>query len=295
MLDTLIITENLIGNNVDIPKAIYEKHLKDDFNTHDLINAFNEYATEDYEWKGVKDSTQYLYSLMEGGDALINHQIYDTYKDVEATVKSAISFIESDKNWSFFAFRGSTTKSPKWLLIDEQNKGYTDFSEITKKLKEYLAKDNIIQRKWSEVDTSTQMKIIIQKLRRQERNLLPWKKKRALEKGESILKKYHEKIFKSTEDKFKCEKLIALFDTKIDVDEYVDLDHLATLWLTILIPELDKLKSIQMRRRKIYTLKDLDYKNVNITSERLDWLLESCQYSNTLDELVSACIIAIKV
>lgn len=92
---------------------------------------------------------------MEGGDSLINHQIYDTYKDAEATVKSAISFIESDKNWSFFAFRGSTTRSPKWLLIDEQNKGYTDFSEITKKLKEYLAKDNIIQRKWSEVDTST--------------------------------------------------------------------------------------------------------------------------------------------
>lgn len=113
------------------------------------------------------------------------------------------------------------------------------------------------------------MKIIIQNLR-QERNLLPWKKKRALEKGENILKKYHEKIFISTEDKFKCKKLIALFDTKIDVDEYVDPDHFATLWLTILIPELDKLKSIQMRRRKIYTLKDLDYKNVNITSERLD-------------------------
>ncbi len=293
MLDTLIITENLIGNNVDIPKAIYEKHLKDDFNTRDIINAFNEYASEDHEWEGVRDSTQYLYSLMEGDDALINHQIYETYKDVEATVKTAISFIESDKNWSFFAFRGSTTRSPKWLLIDEQNKGYTDFSEITKKLKEYLVEDNIIQRKWSEVDTSSQMKTIIQKLRRQERNLLPWKKKRALEKGESILKKYHEKIFTSAEDKFKCEKLIALFDTKVDVDDYVDLDHFATLWLTILIPELDKLKSIQMRRRKIYTLKDLDYKNVNITTERLDWLLENCQYSNTLDELVSACIIAI--
>lgn len=74
---------------------------------------------------------------------------------------------------------------------------------------------------------------------------------------------------------------------------HVDLDHFADLWLTILIPELDKLKAAQTRRRKIYTLRDLNVRNVTITTERLDWLLENCQYSSTLDEMVSACIIGI--
>jgi hypothetical protein len=63
--------------------------------------------------------------------------------------------------------------------------------------------------------------------------------------------------------------------------------------LDILIPELDKLKAEKLRRRKIYTLRDLSYKNVTLTSEHLDWLLENCQYSNTLDEMISSCIIGL--
>ncbi|MDN3587175.1 SNF2-related protein [Pedobacter aquatilis] len=291
MIDTLLVTENLIGNNVEIPKTIYDKYLKEEFNTKNIINAFNEYTTTEHEWEGVKDSTQYLYGLLEGPDALIDHHTYEMYRDVDATVKTAISFVESDLNWCFFAFRGSTTKSPKWLLIDEKGKGHTDFSEISSKLQSYLVKDNIIQRKWKEVDTTLQMDQIIRKLRKEEKNLLPWKKKRALEKGEAILKKYRE-TSSIVVDNQKCDKILKLFDSNGD-DEYVDLDHFADLWLTILIPELDKLRAVPARRRKIYTLRDLNFRNVTITAERLDWLLENCQYSSTLDEMVSACIISI--
>lgn len=294
LIDILMVTDNLIGNNVDIPQVIYEKFLKDNLNTENLIHAFNEYASTDHEWEGVKDSTQYLYSLMEGKDSLIDNQTYELYKDVDATVKTAVSFIETNKNWYFFAFRGSTSRSPKWLLIDERNKPYTDFADITQKLKEYLVKGNIIQRKWNEVDTSAQMKQIIHKLRKQEKNLLPWKKKRALEIGEKILRQYHDKIFTKPEDKSKAEKLIALFKPEFDSDDYIDFDHFADLWLTLLIPSLDKLKSIQTRRRKIYTLRDLTVKNFSLSTDRMDWLLENCQYANTLDEMISACIIGVR-
>lgn len=105
-----------------------------------------------------------MYRLIEGENAIIDHQTYDLYKDVDATVKTAISFIETDKKWFFFAFRGSTSKSPKWLLIDEKNNGYTDFSEISEKLKAYLSTDHIAQRKWKEVDTFITIKEIIYKL-----------------------------------------------------------------------------------------------------------------------------------
>lgn len=39
MIDTLLL--NLIGNNVGIPQAIYEKHLKRGFNTRNIIDAYN--------------------------------------------------------------------------------------------------------------------------------------------------------------------------------------------------------------------------------------------------------------
>ena len=107
----------------------------------------------------------------------------------------------------------------------------------------------------------------------------------------AILKKYRE-TSSILADKQKCEKILKLFDSNGD-DEYVDLDHFADLWFTILIPELDKLRAIPARRRKIYTLRDLNFRTVIITAERLDWLLENCQYSSTLDEMVSACIISI--
>ncbi|ROI03257.1 hypothetical protein EGI16_11880 [Chryseobacterium sp. G0240] len=294
MIDTLLITENLIGNNVGIPETIYNKHLKNNFNTQNLINAYNEFTQEEYEWEGVRDSTQDLYNLIEGKDALIDHITYEMYKDVYETVKTAISFVQSDKNWCFFSFRGSTAKSPKWLFIDEKNKGYTDFSEITIKLKTYLVKDNIIQRKWQEVDTPSIMTKIIYRLRKQEKALLPWKKRRALEQGEKILNYHYEKIFKSSTEKIKAKKLLALFNPENKEDNYVDLDHFADLWLEIFIPELDKLKAQKTRRRKIYTLRDLNYRNVHISIDKLDWLLENCQYASTLDEMVSACIIGIK-
>lgn len=294
MIDTLLLTEDLIGNNVGIPRAIYEKHLKNGLSTHNIIAAYNEYSNEEYGWEGVRDSTQDLYNLIEGENALIDHQTYDLYKDVDATVKTAISFIESDKKWSFFAFRGSTSKSPKWLLIDEKNKGYTDFSDISEKLRSYLSKENIVQRSWKDVDASISIKEIINKLRKQEKALLPWKKRRALQKGEKILIYYATNVFKSDIDKLNSQRLLDLFNPESEDDNYVDLDQFASLWLDILIPELDNLKAEKLRRRKIYTLRDLSHKNVMLNSNHLVWLLENCQYSNTLDEMISACIIGLK-
>ncbi len=113
VVETLLVTENLIGNNVDIPKAIYDKHLKSGMTIHNIIKAYQEYSAEEYEWQGVQDSTQNLYSLIEGKNALIDPTTYNEFKDVEATVKSAISFVESDKIWSLLCFQRGFYKKPQ--------------------------------------------------------------------------------------------------------------------------------------------------------------------------------------
>nr|WP_295922239.1 SNF2-related protein [uncultured Dyadobacter sp.] len=293
MIDTLVVTEGLIGNNVEIPTAIYDKHLKTGLNTKNFIEAFTEYTKEEHGWDGVRDSTQDLYSLLEGDGALIDRRTYDDYKDVDASVKTAISFLETDQTWSFFAFRGSTARSPKWLLIDAKNKGYTDFSEISQKLRQYLSNGKIVQRRWNEVNTSGTIRQVMYRLRKQERELLPWKKRRALERAEKILGYYAANVFKSEEDKQNAEKIMALFHPAAQDDNYVDLDQFADLWLNILLPELDALKAEKVRKRKVYTLRDLNPQNVTLHSDHLIWLLENSHYANTLDEMVAACIIGV--
>ncbi|MCF0060559.1 hypothetical protein MUK70_15050 [Dyadobacter chenwenxiniae] len=278
---------------MEIPTAIYNKQLRNGLNTKNFIQAFTEYTQEDYGWDGVSDSTQDLYSLIEGKGALIDRRTYDEYKDVEASVKTAISFLETEQTWSFFAFRGSTAKSPKWLLIDGTSKSYTDFSEISEKLKQYLSTGKVVQRRWNEVNTKEAMRQVMYRLRKQEKELLPWKKKRALERAEKILNYYATNIFKSEADNQNAEKILALFHPEYDDENYADLDQFADLWLSILLPELDKLKAEMQRKRKVYTLRDLDHKNVSLTSDHLSWLLENSQYANTLDEMVAACIIGI--
>lgn len=295
IIETLLLTESLIRGNVEIPKLIYDKHLKSGMSIQNIIKAYQEYSEEETEWKGVKDSTQNLYSLIEGKDALIDKKTYDLYKDVEASVKTAISFIESDRTWSFFCFRGSSTKSPKWLFIDEKNKAFTDFSEITEKLKIYLDKKKIVQRKWKEVDTSDEIKNVIRKLRMKEKDSLPNKKKRALVVAEKILNSYIEKdTSKSGIRRELLVNIIKLFKSESSDGSIIDYDRFAEMWLAILQPVLDLKRKSQLRKRKIITLRDLTYKDVKLSNATLNSIYEGCQVATALDEMISSCIIAIK-
>jgi superfamily II DNA/RNA helicase len=295
IVETLLLTERLIGGNVGIPTQIFDKHYKNGITVENIIKAYEEYSTEELDWQGVKDSTQHLYSLVEGDDALIDKHIYNEFKDVDATVKSAISFIETDKSWSFFAFRGDSTRSPKWLFIDENNKALTDFSEITEKLKMYLDKKKIEQRKWNEVDTGEEIKKIMRKLRLQEKNLLPEKKKRTLAIAEKILRALFDKGTGNNESRKELiRNIITLFNPESNDDSIIDYDKFAEMWLTIFQPALDSKRNSQIRKRKVITLRDLTFKDVKLDEKTLQHIYDSCQVATTLDEMIASCIIAIK-
>jgi superfamily II DNA or RNA helicase len=295
VVETLLLTEKLIRGNVDIPEKIYEKHLRNGMTTQNFINAYNEFSAEEVEWQGVRDSTQSLYSLIEGKEAMINKKTYEMYKDVEGTVKTAVSFVESDRTWSFFCFKGSSIKSPKWLFIDDKNNAFTDFSEITEKLKIYLDKTKIEQRKWEEVSTTEVINDVIKKLKRKERDLLPNKKKRALKVAKEILEQLKKNETKQSDNRKEIiYELISLFKPHSNDDSIIDYDRFAEMWLTILQPALDEKRILQKRKRKIISLQDLTYTDVNLDDKTLLAIYESCQVATTLDEMIASCIIAIK-
>lgn len=292
ILDILAMTDSLIGNNVEIPKALYEKHLKNSASTKNLIKAYEEYSSDEFAWEGIKDNFQSLYDLVEGDEAIISTDIYDQVKDVEATIKTRVSFVESESEWSFFAIRGDSMRSPKWYFIDDTGKASTDFAEISELLRMHLQKPTLKQEKWT-TETNEYLIAAVRKLRRKEIELLPYKKKRALDIAKKTLDYFftHEK---KLERKKLIKDVLEIFNIDNASDYILDFNHFADLWLEILQPVLDKKRKAQLRKRKVISLRDIKPKELSLSTETLQWLLDSCQYNNNLDEMIVSCIIAIK-
>ncbi len=138
------------------------------------------------------------------------------------------------------------------------------------------------------------MKKIIGKLRRQEKELLPWKKKRALSTAERILNDYLEKgMVKDENHRELIVNLVSLFRPEAMEDSVIDYDKFAEMWLMVLQPGLDAKRKNQLRRRSIITLRDLTFKDVHLDTSTLSTIYESCQIATTLDEMIASCIIAI--
>lgn len=292
LIDTLYVTGRLIRNNLEVPtEGTLSSYFTQKLDAQGAIEGFNRYVHEEVEWQGVQDTTSLLHGLMDGDHALIDPNIYATYKDVEASVKTAISFVESNQTWSFFALRGDVRRSAKWLFIENGN-GITDFTAITSKLREYLSGSDIRQRRWSEVELSRHFPKLLHFLRKHEALLLPHKKKRALLVGERLLKEFIHKAHRF--EKEKAEHILKWHQVDDNV-EPVDLHHLADLWLHILQPALDEKRLLQRRKRKLLSLNDLSNEDVEITTETLDFFLDEGESASRIDEVVSACIISLKV
>lgn len=296
LIDTLITTERLIGGNVELPKeGNLSSYFAEQLDARGLIEGYKKFVEEEVEWQGVQDTTCLLQGLIDGEGALITSHIYDTYKDVDASVKTAISFIESERVWSFFALRGDVRRSAKWLLI-EGGKGTTDFTIIARKLKEYLGGNDIVQRRWKDVELSKQFPSLLHYLRKHEALLLPPKKKRALVVGERLLKSYldeNDHFPNRPHLKEKVEHLLKWHQGGDD-GEAVDRHHLADLWLQILQPELDKKRDRQKRKRKPICLYDLTNDDVNLSEEVLDYILDEGESASRIDEVIASCIISLK-
>lgn len=153
---------------------------------------------------------------------------------------------------------------------------------------------HIIQRRWNEVDTPNEIKKIIRKLRLQEKEMLPWKKKRALRTAEKILKELIEKNGAGNEGQNELIRNILNFFNPEMNDSVIDYETFSETWLSILQPALDSKRSKQLRKRKIITLNDITLKDIKLEREQLQTIYENCQVATTLDEIVASCIIAIQ-
>ena len=162
-------------------------------------------------------------------------------------------------------------------------------------MKIYLDKNKIQQRQWNEVDTTVEINEIIGKLRLQEKTLLPVKKRRALSVAEKILTSAEKKLtIKHKSKKELIRNLLTLFKPELNNDTIIDYDNFAEIWLTVLQPALHEKRNKQIRKRRIITLRDLTEKDLKLEEVTLQNIYDNCQAATTLDEMIAACIIAIR-
>ncbi|MEO3408490.1 SNF2-related protein [Mucilaginibacter sp. CAU 1740] len=289
LIETNRLVEMIFGSNFQVPEALKGRRFQRTENMNTLIEEYKEFVDKDESWTGIEDRFQTIRSLKEGPDALISEQIYQLYTNVTSEVKAKVSFIAGSGNWCFIALRGDHRKSPRWYFIKANDHIEVDIGKICGLLREYISNKSV-RLKWD----APALERYVRLFKAKERELLPYKKGRALEVAEYILRKRQQEQLITAELR-EAMKLIQTF-LQGKSTEIVDYEILADEWIMILQPYLNaKREQIKKKRKVEYNLNSLrrDHRNINFTAEDLYHMAEQCVIADAIDKRIAACIIAV--
>lgn len=290
LIHTNDMVEDIFGSNFEIPTALKEKHFSQTDSTDSLIKEYKDFIDKDESWSGIHDSFQSVIELKEGKNALISEEVYEEFKDVSSEVKTRVSFIGSEKDWCFIALKGNKNKSPRWYFIDENNNIHTDFPDVCNSLRENISKESK-KLKWDDSSLHRFINLFKQK----ERDLLPPKKKRALDVAEYILSKKIEGKSKNINQSLKQSINGMLNLLKPNSIDAVDYERLAEEWIEILQPYLDIRREQNKRKKIVQNLSSLksDYKKIDLDMELLNEMIENSTIVDEIDNKIASCIIGV--
>ncbi|WP_072999357.1 helicase-related protein [Epilithonimonas mollis] len=282
--------EDIFGSNFEIPTALKEKHFSQTNSTGSLIKEYKDFIDKDESWSGIHDSFQSVTELKEGKNALISEEIYEEFKDVSSEVKTRVSFIGSEKDWCFIALKGDKNKSPRWYFIDENNNIHTDFPDVCNSLRENIGKESK-KLKWDDNSLHRFINLFKQK----ERDLLPPKKKRALDVAEYIPSKKLERKNINSNNILKQSIRDMLSILRPDSIDAVDYERLAEEWIEILQPFLNSKREQNKRKKVVLNLSSLkpDYNKIDLDIERINEMIENSTIVDEIDNKIASCIIGV--
>ncbi|NVM64474.1 superfamily II DNA or RNA helicase [Mucilaginibacter sp. SG538B] len=295
LIKTSFDTESLIGSNFTIPDEIMGQHLDHVIKPEEMIKAIKENKDQEYLWAGVKDAFTSVHDLYEGEDTLIDLKTYEAWKDVDASVKVKLSIGHSERPWIFLAVKGIKAISPRWYFVDAEKKISVELGEVCQQLRQHISGTKHWEMKWSE-PVQKELDHYIKLLLDNEINILPSKRKRAIEVAKFIL----EKQFKLAEKDLPRRKLIRqvleMFEPRIVNEEYnIDYYHFSQQWLDIFTPILAEKKRAQKKKdKKVLSLLDLRKdKSVALTDELLQKILNDAPLIVNMWSRVASCIIGL--
>tara|TARA_R110002051_G_scaffold181774_1_gene251342 strand:+ start:107471 stop:110713 length:3243 start_codon:yes stop_codon:yes gene_type:complete len=287
------IVSDMWGANFQPPEELKHKHfVSADKGIKEIIKEYENYILNDITWEGIEDSFQPILDLKNSKKGLISEYEYQQYKGSEASVKTKVSFLKTSKEWCFFAIKGNENRSPQWYFIEPGNDDkeiYTEFSEICNKLRQYISKKNE-RIKWND----KYLKRYLHILQNKEIELLPPKKRRALEVAEHVLKKKYNSKKEDLDKRMVIKKLIDLFHPK---KKAIDFEAYAELWIDKLQPFLDEKRSRYKTSKRVYNLNSLktsaEIKKINFTLEELKIILHNLPIYEKVDSKIASCIVGV--
>ena len=277
--------DQIYGSNFNVPEELRERHFESVDDISGMIQEYKEFIDKDETWKGLTDSFKPIIELKEGGFALIDDETYQAFKGVRASVKTRVSFLESDKEWCFIALRGEKNRSPKWFFIEDLDNIYTEFPDVCDQLRKHINKKPS-SLKWNDVV----LKKYISYLKEKERDLLPPKKKRALEVAKIILERSLKRKDSNTQIKLLIQTHLDLFKPANDLN--VDYELLADEWIIVLQPYLNEKRKTIVRKKNAINLNILkNDRNIVFSIETLTDILEKTHTTEDIDHKIASCII----
>lgn len=287
LLETNSYVDQIFGSNFNIPQELREIHFQNVDDINSIIREYKDFVNKDESWQGISDSFQPIVELTEGDSPIIDKDTYETFKGVKSSVRTRVSFLGSEKNWCFIALRGERNRSPKWYFIDDNNTIHTEFPEICKLLRVSIGKKS----KGLDWNDEVLRKYICD-FKEKERDLLPFKKKRALEVAEYILKRKLKGNNVKTEVKTAFRSHLKLL--KPSPDFAVDYELLADEWISILQPILDEKRNNLKRKRTVINLSSLKNEpQIDLPFDMLNDILEKAPITDDVDNKIASCIIGI--
>lgn len=288
LIETNTMVEQIYGSNFNVPAVLKERFFKNLESTSDIIKEYNDFINKDESWTGIHDSFQPIVELKEGKEPLIEENMYEEFRNVSSSVKTKVSFLDSNKNWCFLALRGDKNKSPKWYFIDSENNIHIDFSDICLQLRSHITKSSE-GLEWKD----DALEKYIDLFKRKERDLLQPKKKRVLNVAEYILTMKLKSKKLKIEQKSTYKSMLNLL--RPNPRDSIDYERLAEEWISILQPYLNEKRENSRRRKDIYNLTSLekDYKKIELDLKLLNHIIESMPIVDSVDNKIASCIIGV--
>jgi superfamily II DNA or RNA helicase len=295
LIKTSFDTESLIGSNFTIPDEIMDIHMEQVIKPDEMIKAIKENKDQEYLWAGVQDAFTSVHELYEGKNTLIDLKTYETWKDVDASVKVKLSIGRSEKPWIFLAVKGTKAISPRWYFVDADQRISIELGEVCQQLRSHINGTKHWEIKWSD-DVQPELDRYIKLLLRNEINILPSKRKRAIEVAKVILERELKLAAKNIPRRKLIRDILEMFDPKIVNTEYnIDYYHFSQQWLDIFTPILSEKKRKQGKRdKKVLSLLDLkNDRSIELSDELLTKILNQAPLIVNMWSRVASCIIGL--
>ncbi len=291
LIRTSVITENLIGSNLDIPEEFMDKYRKKALKTPEIITAFHSFHEQDETEIDLHDAYKPLYDLFEGKGKLISKDDFEYFKGLDSSIRCKLSVGLSQKAWLFLALKRDKINPPRWYFIDNYENVYSDIPLICEHLRTSLKSTEIWEDQWTK-NTEKQLSRYLKILQTNQIETLPNRKQRALRVAKYILEK---KILKeSGEKKYMMKELLTFFYPSDDqVDYGIDYYKFAQQWIELFKPYIHRKrlkypkKCISLNRLK------RDYKEIEFSEKILNSLLENIPYTPPPWKNIVACILGV--